>query len=104
MTSTSFSFFRTVFLLQLGGVQLDKEMRALIQYLSSTTNWSIRDKFARISQISTIINVENLAEFQELWNPSSEVSLSWRITPSEARQVLGLRTDFRSEDIKKLKL
>ncbi|OQV15659.1 Conserved oligomeric Golgi complex subunit 4 [Hypsibius exemplaris] len=89
---------------RLGGIQLDKEVRSLLQYLSSITSWSIRDKFARITQVATILNVDSLVEFQDLWNPSSGITLAWRVTPSEARQILSLRSDFRSDEIKRLKL
>ncbi|GAU95964.1 hypothetical protein RvY_07479 [Ramazzottius varieornatus] len=90
---------------RLGGLQVDKEIRSrLLHYLSSITGWSIRDKFARIIQIVTILNVDSLNEFLDLWNPASGISLSWRITPSEARLILALRTDFRSDEIKRLKL
>lgn len=88
---------------QLGGLQFDKELRSLIAYLTTVTTWTIRDKFARLSQMATILNLERVTEILDYWGPNSG-PLTWRLTPAEVRQVLALRVDFRSEDIKRLRL
>lgn len=88
---------------RLGGLQFDRELRSLVSYLTSVTTWTIRDKFARLTQIATILNLEMVTEILDLWGPNSG-SLTWRLTPTEVRQILALRSDFRSEDIKRLKL
>ncbi|KAF6077129.1 component of oligomeric golgi complex 4 [Phyllostomus discolor] len=43
---------------RLGGLQFDKELRSLIAYLTTVTTWTIRDKFARLSQMATILNLK----------------------------------------------
>ncbi|XP_066290971.1 conserved oligomeric Golgi complex subunit 4-like [Branchiostoma lanceolatum] len=88
---------------RLGGLQFDKELRALVGYLTSVTQWTIRDKFARLTQMATILNMERVGEILDYWGPNSG-PLTWRLTPAEVRQVLALRVDFRSEDINRLKL
>ncbi|KAM9460814.1 conserved oligomeric Golgi complex subunit 4 [Clarias gariepinus] len=88
---------------RLGGLQFDKELRSLVAYLSSVTSWTIRDKFARLTQIATVLNLERVSEILDYWGPNSG-PLTWRLTPAEVRQVLALRVDFRSEDIKRLRL
>ncbi|XP_015922764.1 conserved oligomeric Golgi complex subunit 4 [Parasteatoda tepidariorum] len=88
---------------RLGGLQFDRELRLIIGYLTTVTTWTIRDKFARLTQIATILNLENVTELLDTWGTNSG-SLTWRLTPTEVRQVLSLRKDFRSEDIKRLKL
>ena len=47
-------------LFQLGGLQFDKELRVLVGYLTSVTTWTIRDKFARLTQMATILNLEKV--------------------------------------------
>lgn len=157
--------------MQLGGLQFDKELRSLIAYLTTVTTWTIRDKFARLSQMATILNLERVCvapltwrgkgdweerqkqhldpcfslktkcppaaqpyrapsswappllrlshdslslltcqcsslqvtEILDYWGANSG-PLTWRLTPAEVRQVLALRMDFRSEDIKRLRL
>src|SRR5262245_34713100 len=37
---------------QIGGLQLDKELRILVGYLTSATTWSVRDKFSRLTQMT----------------------------------------------------
>ncbi|KAM4614164.1 conserved oligomeric Golgi complex subunit 4 [Discoglossus pictus] len=88
---------------RLGGLQFDKELRSLIAYLTTVTTWTIRDKFARLSQMATILNLERVTEILDYWGSNSG-PLTWRLTPAEVRQVLALRIDFRSEDIKRLRL
>nr|XP_018899080.1 PREDICTED: conserved oligomeric Golgi complex subunit 4 [Bemisia tabaci] len=84
---------------RLGALALDKEIRALVSYLSKATTWSIRDKFARLTQILTVLNLEKVSEITDYWG-----SLSWRLTPAEVRQFMGLRIEFKSDEIKRLKL
>ncbi|XP_006878683.1 PREDICTED: conserved oligomeric Golgi complex subunit 4 isoform X2 [Elephantulus edwardii] len=88
---------------RLGGLQFDKELRSLVAYLTTVTTWTIRDKFARLSQMATILNLDRVTEILDYWGANSG-PLTWRLTPAEVRQVLALRIDFRSEDIKRLRL
>uniref|UniRef100_A0A4W3IUY0 Conserved oligomeric Golgi complex subunit 4 n=1 Tax=Callorhinchus milii TaxID=7868 RepID=A0A4W3IUY0_CALMI len=88
---------------RLGGLQFDKELRSLVAYLTSVITWTIRDKFARLSQMATVLNLERVTEILDYWGQNSG-PLTWRLTPAEVRQVLALRNDFRSEDIKRLRL
>ncbi|KAF4527190.1 hypothetical protein B566_EDAN006116 [Ephemera danica] len=88
---------------RLGGLALDKEVRALAGYLTSATAVSIRDKVARLTQIATVLNLERPAEMADYWG-SSAGQLAWRLTASEIRVIMALRVDFKTEDIKKLKL
>merc|ERR1711936_714668 len=51
---------------RLGGLQLDREVRALSSFLTSVTTWTIRDKFARLSQMAALLNLETLGEVTEV--------------------------------------
>ncbi|XP_076762206.1 conserved oligomeric Golgi complex subunit 4 [Xylocopa sonorina] len=84
-----------------GGLILDKEIRSLASYLAAVTSWSVRDKFARLTQIATILSVEKI---EELADYCGEDAIAWRLTPGEVRRIASLRVDFRPEDIKRLKL
>ncbi|XP_058806623.1 conserved oligomeric Golgi complex subunit 4 [Phymastichus coffea] len=84
-----------------GGLILDKEIRSLASYLATTTCWSVRDKFARLTQIATILSIEKIEELADYCGPDA---IAWRLTPAEVRKILGLRTDIRLEDIKRLKI
>ncbi|XP_063687963.1 conserved oligomeric Golgi complex subunit 4-like isoform X2 [Bolinopsis microptera] len=80
---------------QLGGLLLDKRLRSLVTFLSGITQWSIRDKFARLTQICLILSVERLSEVEEYTSSSAKCCLS--IT--EIKQCLRLRNDFKKDDI-----
>ncbi|KAF9596806.1 hypothetical protein IFM89_013592, partial [Coptis chinensis] len=47
---------------QLGGLQLNRDVRALVSHFSSMTQRTVRDKFARLTQMATILNLEKVSE------------------------------------------
>lgn len=88
---------------QLGGLQLDKELRTMQNYFNTITQKTARDKFARLSQMATLLYLEKVSELSEYWGQNSG-HMTWRLTPGEVRRVLSLRVDFNKEAIAKLKL
>ncbi|XP_057977299.1 conserved oligomeric Golgi complex subunit 4 [Malania oleifera] len=88
---------------QLGGLQLDRDARALVSHFSGITQRTVRDKFARLTQMATILNLEKVSEILDFWGENSG-PMTWRLTPAEVRRVLGLRVDFKPEAIAALKL
>ncbi|XP_077237861.1 conserved oligomeric Golgi complex subunit 4 [Tasmannia lanceolata] len=88
---------------QLGGLQLDRDVRALVSHFSGMTQRTVRDKFARLTQMATILNLEKVSEILDFWGENSG-PMTWRLTPAEVRRVLGLRIDFKPEAIAALKL
>ncbi|CAG8665219.1 5938_t:CDS:10 [Ambispora leptoticha] len=91
---------------QLGALRFDKDLRAVSNYFSSRMQWSFRDKFTRLNQISTLLNLESLSEIYDYWGSSTKSSnpITWRLTITEARKVLGLRIEFKTEDVANIKL
>lgn len=47
---------------QYGALRLDKDLRSIILYLSSITEWLPRDKFTRLNQMSIILNFEEVKQ------------------------------------------
>ncbi|KAL9274145.1 Conserved oligomeric Golgi complex subunit 4-like protein [Drosera capensis] len=88
---------------QLGGLQLDRDTRALVSHFSGMTQRTVRDKFARLTQMATILNLEKVSEILDFWGENSG-PMTWRLTPADVRRVLGLRIDFKPEAIAALKL
>lgn len=88
---------------QLGGLQLDRDARTLVAHFSSMTQRTVRDKFARLSQMATILNLEKVVEILDYWGENSG-PMTWRLTPAEARRILSLRVDFKPEAIQALRL
>ncbi|XP_066260041.1 conserved oligomeric Golgi complex subunit 4 [Euwallacea similis] len=88
---------------RLGGLVLDKEVRSVAGYITAGTCWSARDQFARLTQIATVLNFDHIDEINEYWG-NADGAITWRLTPTEIKAVLNLRTDFRSDDIKRLRL
>ena len=79
---------------RLGGLQFDREIRSLVSFFA---NWSMREKFSRLNQIATILNLEAVNEVNDFQE-------NWKLTTSEIKQILGLRADFGTDEVKKLRL
>jgi hypothetical protein len=43
---------------QLGGLQFERDLRALLAQIATLTQWSVRDKMARLVQMATILNLD----------------------------------------------
>lgn len=103
---------------QLGGLQLERDVRALVGEvhsaigvcffpsgfdcfflfsfacavgLSEITSRSVRDKFGRLQQTATVLGVETPAEAAEL---ISDGAVAWRLSALDVRQALTQRVDF----------
>ncbi|KAL7235886.1 hypothetical protein ACSBR1_019214 [Camellia fascicularis] len=86
-----------------GGLQFDRDARALASHFSSMTQRTVGDKFARLTQMATILNLEKVFEILDFWGENLG-PMTWRLTPAEVRRMLGLRVDFEPEAIAALKL
>ena len=84
----------------MGAYQFNRELRALMNYLASSTSWSIRDKFVKIKHIVEILNLEGTNELKIIY-PNTTIT---GLTFNEIKQILKLRADFAPEEIRKLKL
>lgn len=71
--------------------------------LSELTSRTVRDKFARLSQMATLLSLEAVSEVLDFWGDNSG-ALAWRLTESDVRQVLAQRTDFSRAQIQALQL
>ena len=75
--------------------------------LNSSTNdlslsLNVRDKFTRLVQIGSILQLDRVNEILDYWGENSgEI---WRLLDTEVKKVLSLRTDFQQKDINALKL
>ncbi|KAJ3511143.1 hypothetical protein NLJ89_g4269 [Agrocybe chaxingu] len=75
---------------ELGAVRFDRDLRAIIAYLASQTTFGdIREKFVRLQQISTLLNLDAEEDVDEFYNGSG---ISWKIGPHEARAIASLKT------------
>ncbi|KDQ12274.1 hypothetical protein BOTBODRAFT_176521 [Botryobasidium botryosum FD-172 SS1] len=74
---------------ELGGIRFDKDLRAMTAFLSSQTTFGdIREKFQRLQQISTLLNLDEEEDPEEFYNGSG---IAWRLSAAEVRAVINLR-------------
>lgn len=76
---------------QLGGLQLERDVRGMVVTLSDITTRSVRDKFARLQQLASVLGVESADEANELMN---EAAVGWRLNALDVRQALTQRVDL----------
>ncbi|KAI0747723.1 COG4-domain-containing protein [Daedaleopsis nitida] len=74
---------------ELGAIRFDHDLRAVMAYLSSQTVFGdIREKFVRLQQIATVLNLDSEEDVDEFYNGSG---ISWQLSQQEARSVASLR-------------
>jgi hypothetical protein len=88
---------------QLGGLLLEKDVRNMVSYTANLSQRTVRDKFSRLSQMATLLNLESPAEVLDYWGENAE-SMMWRLSPFEVKRVLKLRVEFRDIDVDDLDL
>lgn len=81
---------------RLGGLQFDREVRSLVSFFSSWFSM-LREKFSRLNQIATILNLEAVNEITDFHE-------NWKLTAAEMKSVLSLRVDFHADEVRKLRL
>jgi len=88
---------------QLGGLLLEKDVRNIVSYTANLSQRTVRDKFARLSQMATLLNLESPGEVVDYWGENAD-SMMWRLTPFEVKRVLKLRVEFLAADVDELNL
>ncbi|RXW21014.1 hypothetical protein EST38_g4842 [Candolleomyces aberdarensis] len=74
---------------ELGAIRFDRDLRAVTTYLSSQTAFGdVREKFLRMQQISTLLNLDGEEDVEEFYNGSG---ITWKLTGQEAKAIVGLR-------------
>ncbi|KAG7092221.1 hypothetical protein E1B28_008588 [Marasmius oreades] len=74
---------------ELGAIRFDRDLRAIITYLSPHNVFGdAREKFVRLQQMSTLLNLDNEEDVDEFYNGSG---ISWKLTAQEARTISALK-------------
>merc|ERR1719195_545813 len=78
-----------------GALQFESDVRALCSFFTSVSEQVLRHKFARLFEMSSLLNLESVDELRELYGETR----SWRLVPDEMRQLLTSRVDFKVTDM-----
>ncbi|KAF8892709.1 COG4 transport protein-domain-containing protein [Infundibulicybe gibba] len=74
----------------LGAILFDRDLRSVTAYLASQTAFGdAREKFVRLQQMSTILNLDSEEDVDEFYNGSG---ITWKLGLQEARAIAGLKT------------
>jgi len=74
---------------ELGAIRFDRDLRAITTYLSSQTAFGdAREKFLRLQQLSTILNLDSEEDVDEFYDGSG---ITWKLNAQEARTIAGLK-------------
>ncbi|KAG8889941.1 hypothetical protein FRB98_001987 [Tulasnella sp. 332] len=83
------AFFSQAVEVLLGAIRFDRDLRSVTTYLSTQTAFSdAREKFTRLQQISTILNLDLEEDPDDFYTSSG---ISWKLSQNEARVVASLR-------------
>ena len=69
-----------------GGLQIDQDVRTLMTFFTTITDIPVRQKFQRLSQMATLLSLEQVAELRDFFSQQK-----WHLSHHEIRTVLGLR-------------
>jgi hypothetical protein len=73
--------------------------------VATLTERPVRERFARLLQLSTVLNAEGMQEVLDYWSAgSSSSSVAWRLSPSDVKAALSLRSDFHREEVARVRL
>uniref|UniRef100_A0A0N4ZA26 Conserved oligomeric Golgi complex subunit 4 n=1 Tax=Parastrongyloides trichosuri TaxID=131310 RepID=A0A0N4ZA26_PARTI len=88
-----------------GGMQIDKEFRQLVSYMTDICGWQIRDLAQELSHITTLLNSETIDEavdFYESLTYDPSTYSSNKLSKDDFKKILSLRTDLSKEEIKNI--
>ena len=77
----------------LGATRFDEDLRSATAYLATLCSWSFRDKFTRLNQICTILNLDHVQEIFDYWGPKAG-PMAWKLTGSDVKKILSQRYLF----------
>lgn len=82
-------FARLTLFVQLGAIRFDQDLRFITSFLSNQVSFgAVRERFQRLQQISTLVNLDREEDLDEFYNGSG---ITWRLSIAEARSVVALR-------------
>ncbi|GMK54850.1 hypothetical protein CspeluHIS016_0114360 [Cutaneotrichosporon spelunceum] len=74
---------------ELGAIRYERDVRAVANYLSTQASYGgARDKFTRLQQIATVLNLDADEDPDEFYSNSG---IPWRLSRNEYNTVVGLR-------------
>ncbi|KAH9528985.1 Golgi transport complex subunit 4 [Dermatophagoides farinae] len=88
-----------------GGFQLDREVRAIINFLTSIspTTITLREYFSKLKFIGVIFTLENINEINDYIHSEGNYN-ALRVNPNELHQLLRLYSELSTNDLRKIKL
>ncbi|CAE8691685.1 unnamed protein product, partial [Polarella glacialis] len=78
-----------------GALQFESDVRAICSFFTNVSEQALRHKFARLFEMSSLLNLEGVDELREM---SSEIR-TWRLAPDEIRKLLHSRSDFDASEV-----
>ncbi|KAG6811170.1 hypothetical protein H0H92_008654 [Tricholoma furcatifolium] len=74
---------------ELGAIRFDRDLRSITAFLASQTAFGdAREKFVRLQQISTLLNLDSEEDVDDFFNGSG---ITWKLSSGEARAIAGLK-------------
>jgi len=85
----------------LGATQFYQDVARLVSFFAQNTDIPVRIKFGRLQELTSILCVESIAEFRQMYPMSGEfVVPALKIKVDDARLLLSARSEFKPDDIR----
>jgi len=88
---------------QLGGMQLDKDLRSVVSWFTARAGREVRDMFVKLSQFVLLLQLDSPKDTSEFFG-ANVAGGAWQLTADQVRKVLALRIDFGAQEITRLAL
>jgi len=84
-----------------GALLLDKQIRSFVVFFERFVGEKSAAEFHRLGLISNLLNLDTVGDIFQVYDEEISSSL---LNAKEVKRILALRVDFKSDDIKKIKL
>jgi conserved oligomeric Golgi complex subunit 4 len=82
----------------LGATQLYQDVSRLVSFIASATEVPVRNKYGRLQELCSIMCVESVAEYLQIYGDSSATK-QYKITVAEVKSLLAMRSDLSQESV-----
>jgi hypothetical protein len=83
----------------LGATQLYQDVARMVAFFAESTDVAVKLKFGRLQELCSIMCLDSLAEFRQIYGDGSSLLQTYKISSKDVRTILSLRSDFSHDAI-----
>lgn len=83
----------------LGATQFYQDLARMVSFIASATEVPVRNKYGRLQELASIMCVESVAEYKQIYGDGSTLLKQFKITPAEVKALLSMRSDLSADSV-----